>query len=297
MGNWDEAIAELLSAGISVEDRRNHHYGFSQTKWRLKYDASVQGGGELVSPPLDFDDPEQRGQVTKAVQALQDAECRPDRRAGIHVHIEAKHADGTPMDGKQLAAVCRFFYKFEDALYRIASSGWASIRPGARSYAKPIPDAVAQRIMKVRTVQELSNVWDGLTHSGRSISGGGPAYRRELDRYYALNFRAFFTHGTIEFRCFNSSTNPRRVQAYIALCMAIVEDARNGYSRSVKKCYPLGAMASGQVSENALLLRLQQVLTTESTDTKRVMSKEDWKSIRWIWTKDSRSQVDIFATS
>lgn len=293
-GSVDDAIAAIQAAGVPVEDRRNYHYGNSNTHWQVKFDSTVQGGGELVSPPLDFDDPAQREQVTKAVQALQDAGCRPDSRAGIHVHIEAKNFDGTPLSGKQLAAIARFFYKFEDALYRIASSGWASIRPGARTYAKPIPDDVARRIMKVRTVDELKNVWDGYTHCGRRVAG--PYYREQCNRYHAVNYHSYWLRNTIEFRLFNSSVNPMRVQTYIALCMAVVDDARHGYSRSVKKSYPLGSMVAGNVTEKALFLRLQQVLRTNSKDTKVLMSKEDWKNLRVLWSKDSRAQSDIFAT-
>ena len=286
-GDLDTAIAEIRNQGIAVVDMRTRHFGHDDQAWMMKYDASVQRGGELVSPPLDFDDPEQREQVTKAVQGLQNAGCQPDPSAGIHVHIEAKNADGTPLNGKQLAAIARFFYKFEDAIYRIASSGWRTVRPGASSFAKPIPDDIAQRIMKVRTVDELKNVWDGYLHNGRSIRG--TYYNRELDRYHAVNYHSYFSRGTIEFRVFNSSVNPRRVQTYIALCMAVVDDARNGYSRSVKKHYPIGAMAAGQVTENAVLLRLQQVLRTNSKDTKICMSKEDWKNLRTLW-KDSVPQ-------
>jgi hypothetical protein len=294
-GSMDDAVRSLQAAGIPIRDERRRHYGHSETDWMMKYDGSVSRGGELVSPPLDFDIPEQRAQVTTAVQALQDAGVRPSQQAGIHVHIEAKNFDGTPLTGRQMASIARFFYKFEDAIYRIASSGWQSIRSGATTYAKPVPENVAREIMKVKTIAELQNVWNGFRANGREVRGslGRRAWNRHMDRYYSVNYRAYEAHGTIEFRVFNSSVNPRRVQTYIALCMAIVDDARNGYSRSVAKSYRLGSMASGEVSENAVLLRLQQILTTDSKDTKRCMSKEDWKNLRWAW-KDSVPQRNVF---
>ena len=292
-GSMDDAIAQLRAAGVPVQDERRRHYGHSETHWMMKYDGSVSRGGELVSPPLDFDIPEQRAQVTTAVQALQDAGMRPSPQTGIHVHIEAKNHDGSPMTGRQIASIARFFYKFEDAIYRIASSGWQSIRSGATSYAKPVPEDIAREIMKVKTMQELWNVWDGNRASGRQVRGQRH-WGRSLDRYYAINYRSLQAHGTIEFRVFNGSVNPRRVQTYLALCMAIVDDARNGFSRSVTKSYRLGSMQSGAVSENAVLLRLQQILTTDSKDTKRVMSKEDWTNLRALW-RDSVPQRNVFA--
>lgn len=293
VGDFDRILTQLRDAGLRVLDNRHTHNGFSQTDWTLKYDGSVSRGGELVSPPLDFDNEAERAQVTTAVQALQDAGAQPDQSAGIHVHIEAKHEDGRPLSAREIAAVVRFTYKFEDAIYRIASSGWERIRGAARTYAKPIPEATAQAIMKVKTLDELQNVWDGQALGGtraRRQAQYGVNARRSLDRYTGTNLRAFFNKGTIEFRYFNSSVNPVRVQTYIALCMAIVDDARLGYSRSVKKSYRLGSMANGEVSEKALFLRLQQILRTKSRDSDIIMSTEDWKNLRKLCWNGSKAQ-------
>lgn len=291
VGDQGRAIEALRAAGLSVVDGRRSHLGFSYSEWTVKRDSSVYNGGELVSPPLDFDDEAQRAQVTTAVQALQDAGCKPDPSAGIHVHIEAKNFDGSPLEARQIAAVVRFTYKFEDAIYRIASSGWETIRDGARSYAKPIPEVTARAVMQVKTLEELESVWNGQTNIRRRRRQLGTGFRSSLDRYTATNLRSYFSRGTIEFRYFNSSVNPDRVQAYIALCTAIVDDARHGFSRSVKKSYRIGAMASGEVSESALFLRLQQILRTDSRDTKVLMSTEDWKNLRKVCWRDSRPQI------
>jgi len=304
VGTKSRVVTELRNAGIEVLDMSSTHAGYSNTAWCVKRDGSVQRGGELVSPPLDFDNPDDRQQVSTAMIAMQRAGAKPDPSAGIHVHIEAKHANGAPMTARELAAVVRFTYKFEDAIYRIASSGWQSLRSGARSYAKPIPEATAQIIMKVHTMDELQNAWSGMDLQGRGTYYGarrrrggrrpGPVTHAHQSRYTATNLQAFWSKGTVEFRYFNSSVNPVRVQTYIAFCMAIMDDARNGFSRSVKKSYRIGAMKYGEVTEEAVLLRLQQVLTTNSKDTKRCMSKEDWKNFRNILWKGSVPQEDVF---
>lgn len=297
IGSTTAAIRSLRAAGLEVVDGSHSHLGFSETAWTVKRDGSVGyqcnvSGGEMVSPPLDFTDPAQRAQVTTAVQALQDSGATTHHTAGIHVHIEAKHESGIPMTAKEIAAVVRFTYKFEDAIYRIASSGWATIRGGARTYAQPIPENTARAIMDVRTMEELEAVWDGEQDGRNRVSRHVTAMQ---DRYTATNLRSYFMRGTIEFRYFNSSVNPERVQAYIALCMAIVDDARNGFSRSVKKSYRVGSMLNGTVSEDALFLRLQQILRSNSRDTKVCMSTEDWKRLRKLcWGKGSKPQQDIF---
>lgn len=293
-GDLGRVIEALRESGLRVLDARHtHNTGDAPNGWAVKRDGSVYSGGELVSPPLHFDNAEEREQVTTAVLALQRAGATTSPQAGIHVHIEATNDDGTQFSGRQIAAVVRFAYKFEDAIYRIASSGWETIRPGARSYCKPIPEATAQQIMKVKTIDELRNVWDGRSVNGRSRGQRNP-FARNHDRYYGINLRSFFQRGTIEFRYFNSSVNPVRIQTYIALCTAIVEDARRGYSRSVAKSYKLGAMKSGAVKEDAVFLRLQQVLRTESKDTSVLMSTEDWKNLRKICWKGSKPQENIF---
>lgn len=293
IGDLNVALAALRETGLEIIDGRHSHLGHSNTGWTLKRDGSVQSGGELVSPPLDFDDPEQRGQVNLAVEALQRAGACPDPSAGIHVHIEAVNTDGSHFDGKQVAAVVRFAYKFEDAIYRIASSGWETIRPGARTYAQPIPETTAQAIMKARTTAEVRNIWDGMAVQG----GRRSPVLQNLSRYCGVNLRSWIQRNTIEFRYFNSSVNPVRIQTYIALCVAIVEDARRGYSRSVKKSYKLGGMASGAVTEDAVFLRLQQVLRTESRDTSVLMSEEDWKNLRKVCWKASKPQENNFTRS
>lgn len=295
IGDLASVLAALRETDLTVVDSRHtHNTGDAPSGWAVKRDGSVQGGGELVSPPLNFDDPAQRGQVDIAVDALLRAGARTDASAGIHVHIEAKNEDGSVFTGRQIGSVVRFGYKFEDAIYRIASSGWDSLRRGAISYAKPIPEEVARAIMVAKTIDDVRNVWDGYNVSGNRIRGGG-SWNRSLERYYAVNLRSFFQRGTIEFRYFNSSLNAKRIQTYIALCTAIIEDARLGYSRSVKKSYPLGSMHSGAVCEKKVLLRLQQILRTESKDTSILMSEEDWKNLRNICWKGSRPQPNVFA--
>lgn len=294
-GSIEAAVTALRAAGLTVNDNRHSHLsGRAPECWVVKRDGSVPNGGEMVSPPLDFDNEENRQQVTTAVEALQAAGALTTPNAGIHVHCEAKNEDGTDFSARQIGAVVRFFYKFEDAIYRIASSGWETIRPGARTFAKPIPEETARAIMNVRTMDDLKMIWNGRDDNGNRRRGRSGVINRMHDRYHAVNLQSFFYRGTIEFRVFNSSLNPKRIQAYVALCMAIVQDAREGHSRSVKKSYRVGAMHRGEVTEQALFLRLQQVLRSDSRDTNVLMSEEDWKNLRKICWKGSRPQRDIW---
>lgn len=263
--NADGLCALLTSKGIRVENCIRQHFGFSRTAWQLKYDASVDYGAEIVSPPLDFDDESARAQLTTVMETLQEFGANSDSRAGIHVHVDCH--DFTP---KQLAAVLRFTYKFEDAIYRIASSGWESMR--STRWCRPIPDQIASDAMGIRESADITRLW---------------ASRLPHHRYYMVNVQKWAQTGTLEFRVFNSTLNPMRAQAYVALAVAIANDARNGYSRSTAKHFPAGWMRSQSdpaKADRKMLLKLQQILRYQSG-----MSEEDWKLVRFCW-KDSRSQ-------
>ena len=147
-----------------------------------------------------------------------------------------------------------------------------------------------REMTKARTQEDVRWIWDHGVLCGDSRSRWG----EHMDRYFAVNLRSYFMRNTIEFRCFNSTCNGDRMQAYIALCMAIVQDARHGHARYVGKNYPLGSMASGRVTEQAIMLRLQQVLRSASRDTHVLMSEADWKNLRKTCWRDSRPQNDIF---
>lgn len=284
----------IEQAGVLCVDHTHTHRGNSSTHWMLKHDGSLSAGGgyrgiEVVSPPLDFDDPDQRVQVNTVASVLRDAGCQPNDSTGIHVHIEGVNQDGSMLTARQIAAVACFFYKFEDAIYRIASSGWERIRRGASEYAKPIPESVAKALGRVRDGDDLRKVWAGLDpRTGQRLQG-----TYSLDRYFAVNLHSYWLRNTIEFRCFNGSVNGDRMQAYIALCMAIVEDARHGHFRYAGKSFPLGGMHSGCANPDAVMLRLQQVLRSTGRDTHVLMEAVDWKNLRKTCWRDSLPQQPI----
>ena len=271
-GSTTAVIRELVVAGLSSRNGISSYIGNSDTEWIVKTDASVPGGGELVSPPLDFDNDEQREQVTRAFAALAAAGATTDRNAGIHVHVESRD-----LSAKQVAAVGRLFARFEDCIYRLASSGWNNIRPGARTYCRPLSSTQIAGLVRARTEQDVKNAYYG-PGADYSHSHG------HSSRYCGLNLHSHFYRGTIEFRVFNSTMNAVRAQTYIAVAVALVQDARNGNVRSVTKAYKLGDMKAGRVSEDAALFNFLQVLRYKAG-----MGLDDYRNVKRFW-KDSKAQ-------
>ena len=277
-GDTGSAINALLEAGLSNMRHRAGYVGHDDSNWLVKLDGSVYEGGELVSPPLWFD--EQRDQVNRAIDALRTVGCRPIVSAGIHVHVDA--GDLTP---QQVVAVARSFYKFEDVIYRLASSGWRELREGARSYAWPLREERMRAMMRCTTIDQLMQVWyetneDYAERCSRDHGHGS--------RYCGINLHSYFYRRTIEFRIFNSSMNPDRIQAYIALCMGLVADALKGSRRSINRRYRYGGMADGTTNAQNAFHRLLQVLRYDAG-----MSLEDMKLITKAW-KDSVPQSGVF---
>jgi hypothetical protein len=280
-GSIEDAIQAIADVGLSSRNARYGYIGNSDTEFVVKEDGSVSNGGELVSPPLWFDSEDDRAKVTSAVDAIRNAGCRPMESCGVHVHVDA-----SDLTVPQVAAVVRSFHKFEDVIYRLASSGWTTIRRGAQNYAYPLGDDYVERLVKARTLNELARAW--YNESDERYVQSSMRNHGDSSRYSAINLHSYFYRKTIEFRVFNSTLNPERVQAYIALCMGLVADAVAGNRRSIKKRYPLGSMHDGTTKEANAFHRFQQVLRYDAG-----MSLVDMKRMTMVW-KDSRPQSDFF---
>jgi hypothetical protein len=218
-----DVINALGDAGLGG---RHHTYiGHSATEWVVKEDSSVRHGVEVVSPPLDFDNPYERDQVNVAIEAISNY-CKPIPSAGIHVHV-----DTHDLTASQVASVSRIFNRFEDVIYRLGTSGWRTLRDGASAFAAPMTPDTKDAIGKARTSRQLAAAYYGSSSNWmrgdhwRTANGMDHSHQA---RYYGLNLHSHFYRGTIEFRVFNSSMNARRVQSYIAICMAMVQEARAG---------------------------------------------------------------------
>lgn len=279
IGDLEAVIAGLNEAGLSTRTGRHSYIGHSNSEWVVKLDGSVSGGGELVSPPLDFDDPAQRQQITTATNVLLRAGARPNHSTGVHVHVGCGD-----LTVKQVVAVAKNFFKYEDIIYRLASSGWREMRSASYTYAPPLDEGRARAIAKARTMNQLMTAW-----YRRSDVSGIARDHGHSSRYCGLNLHSYFYRQTIEFRVFNGTVNADRMQAYVAMCMALVQDAREGNSRSVNAAYRLGGMRAGSLVEKNIWHRFLQVLRYEAN-----MSKEDMGLLQACW-KDSRPQASFGA--
>lgn len=272
-GSKQRVIDELRARGLSSMTREAGYTAGSDHDWMVKHDASVHNGGELVSPPLLWDVPEQRAQVALAMKALVAAGARTTELAGVHVHVNA--TDLTP---RQISGVARTFTKYEDQIYRVATSGWRTMRPGGFSgtgWCKPMQRSVVEKLAAAKTREQVASAWYG-PGNANNYAGHG-----DSSRYHGLNLHSWFYRGTVEFRMFNSTMNAKRVEAYIIMSLAIVQDARDGKLRSINRVFQLGDMKAGLLTEKKAFHHFCQFLRWENETSP--ISKEDLALISYCW--------------
>jgi len=197
-------------------------------KWKVVSDGSVAGvGGELVTPVLKYDDMETLQEV---VRAMRRAGCRKHSSAGIHVHVGARD-----MTAKQIVNVVKTWNRQERIIVKALDiEGRTYGTNGARTWAASANRDVIPRILrsKPKTMNKLAAAWYGESNYESRT------YRKyDSSRYHAINLHNLFygSHGTIEFRCFNSTMHAGEIRSYVVLALAVVAKGRNGRGASVEQ--------------------------------------------------------------
>jgi len=190
------AVARALhEAGLASSARQEPYHSSSRVpgKWTVEHDATV--AGEVVSPILQ-DTPETWAQLERVCQILQAQGARPSGRTGGHVHVGVDSA-GMDHDVNKFRRVARVCAWAEDLMYRLAAATGQrgrSHRGSTNGYRWCGPMGSGQ----FEDVQGLSDLANrvGSSHSV------GLNFGNILDR-----------NRTIEYRYFDSSLDPARLQA------------------------------------------------------------------------------------
>lgn len=200
--------------------------------WKVMYDSSIfpqrKSGGilvtasdeyrtEIVSPILSYSDIESLQELVRRLRrggALANSTC------GIHVHVDA--APHTPQTLKNLVNIIA---SKEDILYKALK-----IAPERLRYCKKTNEELIKTInaRKPKTISELADIWYREDPCGRDR-------HYNSTRYHGLNLHATFSKGTVEYRCFNSTTHAGEIKAYIQFCLAVSHQALIQKKASARK--------------------------------------------------------------
>ena len=202
--------------------------------WKFVYDGSVncqkKNGRqiisansdysvELVSPILKYY--EDIKTVQELVRRLRKAGGFTNKSCGIHVHC-----DGAPHTPRSIRNLVNIVASKNDLLYKSLQ-----IAPERMRYCKKMDAYLVDRMNQVKptTFQQIETIWyEGYNgnHSGRYHNS----------RYHFLNLHSFFNgHKTVELRGFNAELHAGKIRAYIALALALNNQALKQKSASPRK--------------------------------------------------------------
>lgn len=193
--------------------------------WKVMRDASVvperKIGGrtvsangdykcEFVTPILRYS--EDIETLQKIVRALRSAKGFANESTGIHVHVGAENH--TPATLRNLANI---FKSKQDMLYRALG-----VNPSRTNYCRKLEDEFVDRLNKHKpqTAERFADdVYKNYGGAERNMIHYSQA------RYFGINFHAYFTKKTVEFRLFNSVLHAGWVRTYVILAIAMNNQA------------------------------------------------------------------------
>lgn len=200
IGCADAAQRALRELGVACERESYNHS--TRTWWKITTDASVYKnrshdgtGWELVSPILKGQ--EGLDELERVCKGLENAGAKINRRCGIHVHHDARD-----FQAETFKNLLKIYMRFENVIDSLVSP---SRRGAQNTYCKTVNTTKHQTALNERTIIGIINEID--------------------DRYRKLNLESYVTHGTVEFRQHQGSTDFTKISNWIKLTQAMVERA------------------------------------------------------------------------
>ena len=206
--------------------------------WRFVYDSSIEAfkhigrqqqqahdphyAVEMNSPILTY---AEMGKLQEVVRALRHTGAVVNGSCGLHVHVDA--ANHTPRSLRNLLSI---MYSKEELIFAALGTQPARMEDYCQLSRENVVKVV-RNLPPDLTTEQLRHAW----YEGRD----GASNRRHWTRYYALNLHAVFSHGTVEWRCFESTLHAREVRADITLALAMSAQAIN-LEKTVARKTPVG---------------------------------------------------------
>ena len=189
----------------AAEDRKGR-------TWKCVSDASLNdrnGGCEVVTPILQYDDLED---LQAIIRLLRTNGAKADDSCGVHVHVDASRQTVDSLQRLMNFAVGRqdlFYEALQISAYR------------SRQYCRKMNKGLFKAMKKdsVRTQESVERIWYSRLNDG--YGGCVDHSHYNSTRYHGINFHAFFTKGTVEYRLFNGTTHAGKIKSYVQFCLAM----------------------------------------------------------------------------
>ena len=185
-----EAAQAISNAGVVCNSEVYNHT--TRTTWKVVTDASVPGGCEVVSPPMQVNE-ESFNTLRTVCQALNDMGVDVNKKCGVHVHIDVNNE--TP---QTIANVFNRYKKFETQIDAFMPR---SRRNSVNGYCKSLISSPDKTFTERRQIVVT-------------------------DRYLKVNLKSYVKYGTIEFRQHTGSTNASKLIKWVSFLSDFVQASR-----------------------------------------------------------------------
>lgn len=200
----DRRAVEVAINAMGIECRWEGYNHNTRPHWKIVSDSSVRAPGqyfptgwELVSPILKGDDGLE--QIRKVCEAMGQAGATVNATCGLHVHHDAQ--DFTT---KTFKNIIKIYARFEPVMDSLVAD---SRRGTNNRYCQTLAYIDIDELVKYDSLIAIRNLYGS--------------------RYRKLNIESYTTHGTVEFRQHQGTTNATKIINWIKLTQAIVERAVN----------------------------------------------------------------------
>jgi hypothetical protein len=227
IGGGAEYIATAFHhAGLSnYRDMLGYHSsagrGFSPGFCHVEEDGSVNG--EIIYGKLRLQDNAIAARLEEALMLVRskiaEGEARLDMRCGMHIHV-----DGKGLGMHAVESLYHLWNHLEDTIYRMGAAHWRAHRTAIADYN--YAPATTKGLM---SRAEIGSFFDG--HRGglnlqNYLGARGNCSCGAFDFASWEDCTCDLRKATVEFRVFNATANLRKVHAYTALSLAMVEASK-----------------------------------------------------------------------
>jgi hypothetical protein len=194
-------------------------------EWKITRDSSIHADRdeektEMGTPILTYSDMEDLQKIIRSLRKA-GAKSDPAHMCGVHIHIGL--GEHSPQTLRNLANIMASHESLLISALRLD-------RNRINRYCNTVDKDFLKKLnrRKPQTMDALADIWyDGYRYESRH-------QHYNSSRYHMLNYHACFTHGTVEFRCFQfaNPTAERKgglhageLKSYIQLCLALSQMA------------------------------------------------------------------------
>jgi hypothetical protein len=208
-----DVMGALRSASLATSEARGNIHA-TTPGWKAVPDGSLRWTGrnsemrgiEIVSPILKGEDGIE--QVRKVADIIMAGGGKVNATAGLHVHIGVGGAWG-----KQVKNLAKMYLKYAMDFDSILPISRRALRNRfaknnrCAMFATLTGEQIDERFARVSTLRDVSQLMNGTPPT--------PGYCSQ--RYYAMNFMSYASHGTIEFRQHSGSVESKKICSWIRL--------------------------------------------------------------------------------